>query len=68
MTPQSGPRRPLTTLQVARRIADAVLCASASRPEASVPAVPSHEHAPTQAVMNLLRDLDLWFCAHQSDP
>jgi len=60
--------RTLTSLEIARRIADAVLVARNDHKAASRASVPSELHAPTQAVMTTLRDLDLWFCSHIHDP
>jgi len=50
----------LTTLQLATKIANAVLAASTERHE-------PYRDAPTQAVLRTLRDADSWFCHFESD-
>ncbi len=53
----------LTTLQLARRIADAV-CATTDWFDD----VPDHEHQPTQAVLRVLHEESSWFCRLRNDP
>ncbi len=53
----------LTTLQLARKIADAVCANNLSEFDD----LPDHEHPPTQAVLDTLRRTGSWFCRLTED-
>jgi hypothetical protein len=52
----------LTTLQVARRCADAALAAAPADA-----ALPDHEHPPTRALIEALHQSGSWFCRLDED-
>jgi hypothetical protein len=53
----------MTTLELARAIADAVLWVAVTNPRAT----DSTSDAPTQAVLRVLHETDSWFCRLTED-